>query len=403
MAPGAYASDMETCPTVFVTSKRKSASGTFFFHMAYLLGDRNKMGLSWHLRKYRDGDEQAIVELLNIAFGRWHNLEYWKWRYKKNPAGSPIIWLAEHDSKIIGHCAVIPIRMKVGNTYITGSFNRNAATHPEYQGKGVFSSIINRCYQDAAEKDIPLTYGFANINLGPTYKRYEWRGHICFLVYVTKVLDWEPRLSRYIHNKFLARAAACVLGKIRRPRSTNGSLIIERISRFDERINRFWEGISKHFKIIVKRDQKYLNWRYADYPENKYTIYTAVKDHRILGYCVLSEEQHENMRYGIIVDILGFQDYYNAVGYLIQRAVECFKEHDVDEVVCMLSEKHPYTSIFRKAGFITPLRRKRALHAAINLRGSSIDEKAAYEQALTLSQSSFLKEKRNWFMMSGDN
>ena len=32
MAPGAYAFDMETCPTVFVTSKRKSASGTFFFH-----------------------------------------------------------------------------------------------------------------------------------------------------------------------------------------------------------------------------------------------------------------------------------------------------------------------------------------------------------------------------------
>ncbi len=360
------------------------------------------MGSSWNLRKYRDGDEQAIVELLNIAFGRWHSLEYWRWRYKKNPAGSPIIWLAEHDNKIIGHFAVIPIRMKVGNAYMTASMSVNAATHPQYQGKGVFSSIVNRCYLDVAENDIPLTYGTANIRLGPTYKRYEWRGHICFMVPMIKVLDWQPRLSRYIHNKFLTRAAAYVLGKICRTRSTNGSLKIERISRFDERINGFWEEISKHFRIIVKRDQRYLNWRYADYPGSKYTIYTVVKDHRILGYCVLSEEQHENMRYGLVIDILGFQDHYNAVGYLIQRALKCFKEHDVDEVICVLSEKHPYTAIFRKAGFITHPRPTRALHASINLRGSSIYEKAAYEQALTLSQSSFLKEKRNWFMMSGD-
>jgi len=360
------------------------------------------MGFSWNLRKYRDGDEQAIVELLNIAFGRWHSLEYWKWRYKKNPAGSPIIWLAEHDNKIIGHVAIIPMRMKVGNAYMTGSMSVNGATHPQYQGKGVFSSIVNRCYPDVAENDIPLTYGTANIRLGATYKRYEWRGHICFLVNLMKVLNWKPLLSKHIRSEFLVRAGAHMLGKICRSGSANGSLKIERITRFDERINRFWEEISKHFKIIVKRDERYLNWRYVEHPEDEYAIYTAVKDHRILGYCVLSEEQHENMRYGFIVDILGFQNHSNVVGCLIQRALKCFKEHDVDEVSCTLSEKHPYAAIFRKAGFIAHPRPKRALHVSINLRGSSIDEKAAYEQALILSQNDFLKEKRNWFLMSGD-
>lgn len=33
MVPGPCAFGMEACPTVFVTSKRTSASGTFFFHM----------------------------------------------------------------------------------------------------------------------------------------------------------------------------------------------------------------------------------------------------------------------------------------------------------------------------------------------------------------------------------
>ena len=370
------------------------------------------MSVSWNLRKYKDGDEQKIFELLKTAFGGWHSLEYWKWWYKKNPAGSPIVWLAEHDKKIIGHYGIIPMRMKVGNTYMTGSFSCNAATHPKHQGKGVFSSIVNRCYLDAAENNIPFTYGFANTNLGPTYKRYEWRGHICFMDHLVKVLDWETLLSRYIHNKFLVRVAAQMLGKIPKSRaraksnSVNESLKIERIGCFDERINKFWEEISKHFRIIVIRDQSYLNWRYIDHPEYEYTIYIAVKDNRILGYIVLGARQYENLRMGIIVDILGFQNHCNVVGYLIQRALKFFEEHDVDLVDCMISEKHPYKAILRKAGFFTIPRfipsSLLALYATINLRGSSIDEKAAYLQALLLSQNYFFLEKKNWFMMYGD-
>lgn len=361
------------------------------------------MGFSWNLRKCQDGDEQAIFELLNAAFGKWHSLEYWEWWYKKNPAGSPVIWLAEYENKIIGHYGIIPKRMKVGNSYMTGSFSCDAATHPEFQGRGVFSSVVNRCYIDAAENDIPLTCGFANVHLGPTYKRYEWRGNICFIDTLIKVLNWEPLLIRYIHNKFLVHAAAQVLEKIHRSRSVNESLKIERISRFDERINRFWSEISRQFEILVIRDQRYLNWRYVEHPEKDYTIYIAVKDHRILGYCVLSEEQGENLRRGYIVDILGFQNHCNVVNYLLHRAIKYFEEHNVDIVKCSMLEKHPYKSIFKKAGFVTYPRHRLALYATINLKGSRIDEKAAYSQALILSQNHFLKEKRNWFMMHGDS
>ena len=229
----------------------------------------NCIPFSWKIRKYRVGDEQAIVELLNIAFPRWHSLEYWKWKYKRNPAGSPVIWLAEHDNKIVGHYGIIPVRMKVGNTYLTGSFACDAATHPKYQGRGVFSSIVNRCYADAAQNDLPMTYGFARYQLGPTYKRYEWRGHICYMIHMIKVLNWTPLLSRYIRNGFLIRTITRILGQMSRSESSDGGLKIERISRFDERINEFWEEISKHFKIIVERNQRYMNWRYVDHPEKE--------------------------------------------------------------------------------------------------------------------------------------
>jgi hypothetical protein len=39
---------------------------------------------------------------------------------------------------------------------------------------------------------------------------------------------------------------------------------------------------------------------------------------------------------------------------------------------------------------------------SINLRGSALDERKIFSQALTLSQNAFFKEKGNWCMMYGD-
>jgi len=181
------------------------------------------MSPSWILRKYRDGDAQAIFELLNMAFGNWHSLAYWRWKYLKNPAGPPIVWLAEHNGKIIGHYGIIPVRMKVGNLHVNASYPNDAAVHPKYQGKGIFSSLVNKCCLDAAENDLPLTYGLATVRLGPTYKRYEWQGHICFMSRMIKVLNWKPILNRYVRSELLAGAAAYVLRKICRSHDKIGS------------------------------------------------------------------------------------------------------------------------------------------------------------------------------------
>jgi hypothetical protein len=108
--------------------------------------------------------------LLNTVFSKRRSLEYWKWKYKNAPAEHPVIWLAECNSKIIGHYAIVPVTMKIGNAYIADSFGSSAATDPDHQDKGVFSPIVNTCYVDAAENDIPITCGFADRNLGPTYK-----------------------------------------------------------------------------------------------------------------------------------------------------------------------------------------------------------------------------------------
>ena len=374
--------------------------------------NKSDTNFSWKIRKYREGDEHYIIELLDLAFGNWkginltkqQSLAYWEWWYKQNPAGPSVIWIAEHNNKVIGHYAIVPMKMKLGTIYLTGSFSSDAATHPDHQGKRILSSLLNKCYHDAANNNIPLTYGFANINLGPTYKRYEWRGQICSIVNMIKVVNWQTLLSRYIHNNSLIRMASYCMEKIRKSQyEINKDLEIKQIRYFDESINILWEDISKQFKIIVKRDQKYLNWRYVDHPLNKYAIFTAVKNDKILGYCVLGKNRMHNMNRGQILDILGSQNHFNVIDSLLKVAYAYFKEHDIDYVSCRMSEKNQYKKVFRRAGFIMDPRQKTALKASINLPGIVIDRKEFYSQALTFSQNSFLKEKENWFMMSGES
>jgi GNAT superfamily N-acetyltransferase len=363
-----------------------------------------KMTYPWVVRGYRTGDERGIADLLDAAFPsrKWRSLEYWRWKYMKNPAGSPVICLAECDERIIGHYAITPMRMKLGNLEIMGSCSCDAATDPKYQGQGVFSSIVNRAYLEAARKGFAVTYGFSSTHLGPTYKRYEHKGQICSMVRTINVFDWKPLLTRHVGHNFLAKAVAAVLQKSRRPRPLGDGLAIERNKRFDERADAFWEKVSHHFRMIVRRDQRYLNWRYVDHPEEDYTIFTAVEDDIILGYCVLSQERWDDVNVGLIVDLLGLQDDRNVVGGLIDRALDYFEEQSVDAATSLLSEQHPYMPFFRRVGFITYPRHRLALHVSVNVAGSPMDEKGVYSQALLLSQNRFLKEKGNWFMMYGD-
>jgi len=358
-------------------------------------------------RRYEDGDERAIVALMKAAFGKWHSLDYWRWMYQKNPAGKPIVWVAQHGETIIGHHAIIPVRMRVANENLMGSQGVNAATHPSYQGQGVFSSIVARCIQDADNRNVSLTFGFSKKAVEPILKKYANRVHACFMVSLVKVLNWKPLLARYLQSDLPIRIVDSVLRKTVGFKSVDKrkkeNLEITRIYRFDERINRFWNAISRNFQIVVIRNQRYLNWRYADNPEGNYVIYVANEKNSILGYCVLKEDQREDMTLGLIVDILGFQKKKTVINRLVQNAVEHFEKRNVDLVVCMMSEKHPYAAPFIKARFIRSPSRIMALTYTAYLSDRFISGKVESGQTRILLQNSFLEKKDNWFMMLGDS
>ncbi len=118
----------------------------------------------WMTRPYRSGDEDAILIFLR---GIWpkqtkYTMEWWQWLHKENTAGEPIIWLAEYSGRVVGHVAYIPTAMAVDGQRTVVAQAVNVATHPEFQGKGIFRTLIERSFEEACQRRWDYMYGFPN-------------------------------------------------------------------------------------------------------------------------------------------------------------------------------------------------------------------------------------------------
>ena len=73
------------------------------------------------VRPYKPGDEDQIIQLLDVVFDGWPHfnipctpLEHWEWKYLDNPRKKYFASVAEVDGRIVGCCHSIPVRIKIG-------------------------------------------------------------------------------------------------------------------------------------------------------------------------------------------------------------------------------------------------------------------------------------------------
>ena len=60
--------------------------------------------------------------------------------YKLNPDGYAIGFNAWSGSTLVGQYACIPSRIQIQGSIARAMLSLNTATHPEYEGKGIFST-----------------------------------------------------------------------------------------------------------------------------------------------------------------------------------------------------------------------------------------------------------------------
>ena len=117
--------------------------------------------------KFDDSSLYESQNLLKMVFEKRSakfSYEYLKWQYVDNPVGPVIGFNAYWGDILAAHYVTMPIYMIINGQKTLGLLSLNTATHPEHQGKHLFTTLADRTYQYATENGYKFVIGVANAN-----------------------------------------------------------------------------------------------------------------------------------------------------------------------------------------------------------------------------------------------
>ncbi|MGO4702308.1 GNAT family N-acetyltransferase [Dyella sp. 2RAB6] len=96
---------------------------------------------------------------------------YLEWLYSRNPAGKVVGMDAIAGNDLAAHYVCIPANLWLGGRQTRALLSLNTATHPDYQGKGLFTTLAQKTYELGASQGFSAVYGVANANSTPGFIR----------------------------------------------------------------------------------------------------------------------------------------------------------------------------------------------------------------------------------------
>ncbi|MFZ5661286.1 MAG: GNAT family N-acetyltransferase [Pseudomonadota bacterium] len=123
---------------------------------------------------YSEHDLSEYAGLFRACFptaGKLANLAYLRWLYTENPAGSVIGFNARVGGRLAAHYVCVPVSLELDGQRTRALLSLNTATHPDFQGRGLFTRLAEQTYQAGAREGARLVYGVANANSTPGFIR----------------------------------------------------------------------------------------------------------------------------------------------------------------------------------------------------------------------------------------
>jgi hypothetical protein len=314
------------------------------------------------IKKYEKGDEYGIIELLNKTFTNWHQksncsqIEYWRWKYLKNPFPENFVTLALDGQRTVGCFHSFPQRIKIGENVYNSSTGTDLAVDQDYRNLGIYGKM-RKLQRNLEKEKIFFHYGVSNNPILIKKNIKENHGKLPYvpLTYV-KIDDLNLHIEKTgkisLTQKYGFKAIK-LFNKVIKTKSNNeeDNVDIIQVNQFNEEVDKFWNKICGNYNFIVERKMTYLNWRYCDTNCNNYIVFKAEKNNEFMGYMVLKILINEdNYQYGYIVDIIGIKK--EIVNILLKMAINFFKENSVNIIQWQITQNHPYIILAVEHNFV---------------------------------------------------
>lgn len=278
-------------------------------------------------RAYQPGDEQAILDLFELSFKKKLSMDYWQWRFAKNPCGHVMIQLMWENDLLVGHYAVSPVILNVQGQRMLSALSMTTMTHPDHAGKGIFTALAESLYQRAAkEYGLQLVWGFPNTNSHYGFvKNLQWTD-----------LEQIPSFSLDLHRfPFSGETGFNTIKAFSAEHATAASSLLKKSD---------W---------AVERSAEYLNWRYVQNPSNNYSI-VEMEQEGMRFFAVFKKFPSFSEKGKWEVDILEMQlpSDLSLLKGLLNSIVQVLAEKDLIRINCWMSVHDPKHILLEKIGFV---------------------------------------------------
>jgi GNAT superfamily N-acetyltransferase len=223
------------------------------------------------VRPYREEDEASVLDLLRAALGPGpagdRHPEFFRWKHEENPFGRSFMLVAEADHRIVGLRAFMRWRFEAAGRSVEAVRAVDTATHPEYQGLGVFSRLTKEALQRLRE-EVDLVFNTPNETSLRGYLKMGWRivGQMPVWIRVRRPVRFVSRIrslgetdgSTGIVPRNEAETAERAL--------SDGAAVSSLLSSIDPAYRRY----------RTPHDVDYLRWRYGSAP---FLDYRAVREY----------------------------------------------------------------------------------------------------------------------------
>lgn len=218
------------------------------------------------IREAKPGDIPEIITVLKASLGEADlplSAEIWNFKHVDNPFGKSIVLLAQENGKITGVRAFMRWKWKTGDKVYSAFRAVDTATHPDFQGKGIFKKLTLKAVDMGIEAKDDFVFNTPNEKSRPGYLKMGWEkvGNL--------KVGLQPAWNSFYNltNKDLDYHI----------QSFASTLQLDELC---SHWNKFLETRKKNF---TPKSRDFLKWRYENNPLQKYEVHYS-PDLYIAGY-----------------------------------------------------------------------------------------------------------------------
>jgi len=281
-----------------------------------------------------DGGE--INELFTRAYGRDRTLAQWRWEFTGPPGAEPVLWGARAGPRLVGHYALIPLRVSFFGQSLGSAKAESAMVDPDYRGRGICSRLVELTLRDAGKRGLSVVWGFPNEQSFGIMER-SGRINIGGLYGYIKVLS-RMRVFRAYLQKRWGRSGDMGMP----PAADRAGRFSPPENPIDERFRHLWERSRERLGITIERSPEYLAWRFRDNPHGRYLVTTrGSKGGSLSGYMIATLKREGRLSIGYIVDFLCADGHAGVFDGLLSETLRSLEGAGADMVALFLNPAHP--------------------------------------------------------------